>query len=143
MNDNIIIREYIPADYEQVSSLWEITGMGGKARGDDNVTIERCELSGAKLFILEDTSKSLVVGTSWLTNDARRIYLHHFGILPEYQGQGLSQMLLKASFDYAKEMGMQIKLEVHKENEIAVNLYQKSDLSFNEMFITNLFSAMN
>jgi ribosomal protein S18 acetylase RimI-like enzyme len=52
--------------------------------------------------------------------------LHHFGIKKSYQGKGLSNKLLDASLAAAKQMGMQIKLEVHKNNEIAGNLYRKA-----------------
>ena len=129
-NKNYNIRDYISSDYLQVEALWEVTGMGGKARGDDEVIIEKCKNAGAKLIILEDVAKGLVIGTSWLTHDSRRIYLHHFGILPEYQGRGLSHLLLKESLEFAVKEGMQIKLEVHENNEIAINLYKKAGFGY-------------
>ncbi|MDD3860240.1 MAG: N-acetyltransferase, partial [Bacteroidales bacterium] len=66
-----------------------------------------------------------IVGTSWITNDSRRLYLHHFGILPEYQRKGLANILMDESMKYASQLKLQIKLEVHKNNEIARNLYIK------------------
>lgn len=61
-----------------------------------------------------------------MTFDGRRIHLHHFGILPEFQGNGLSKILIKKSFDFVKKKGYQVKLEVHKTNKRAINLYKKS-----------------
>ena len=60
-----------------------------------------------------------------MTCDGRRILLHHFGILPEYQGKGLSEILLKESLEFVKSTGLQVKLEVHSSNIKAVNLYKK------------------
>lgn len=61
-----------------------------------------------------------------MTFDGRRIHLHHFGILPEFQGNRLSKILIKKSFDFVKKKGYQVKLEVHKTNKRAINLYKKS-----------------
>ncbi len=61
---------------------------------------------------LRSKDKGNICGTSWMTNDGRRILLHHFGILPEYQGKGYSKILLKESLRYVKKTGLQVKLEV-------------------------------
>ena len=72
-----------------------------------------------------------VVGSSWMTQDGRRMYLHHFSIDPDYQGQGLSHMLMNTSLSWIREIGLQVKLEVHESNEIARDLYLK--YGFNEL----------
>ncbi len=120
-----IIRDYQDDDYSQVIELWEETDMGGAFRGDDESKIRDTLKVGGKLLVMEAINENIIIGTSWLTNDGRRIYLHHFGIKPEYQGRGLSKPLTKASIDFAKEKGLQIKLEVHRENKTAVDLYKK------------------
>ena len=125
MKQKPIIREYRPQDYAEVERLWEETGMGSSIRRDDKQTIEMTLKMGGKLFILEEPKTKQVIGTSWLTHDSRRIYLHHFGILPSFQGKGLSKYLLKSSMDYARSTGMQIKIEVHQTNTRAIKLYSK------------------
>ena len=123
---NLNIRDYKPEDFEQVDRLWKDTGMGGDERGDDNKIIEQTLKLGGRLIILEDTSSGDIIGTSWLTTDGRRIFLHHFGIRPEHQGKGYSKKLLKESLEFAKSTGKQIKLEVHRtQNLRAINLYRK------------------
>jgi len=97
--------------------------MGGAYRGDDEATIARTLAQGGQFLILEADGQ--VAGTSWLTDDGRRIYLHHFGILPAYQGRGWSHPLLEASLAWVKSKGMQVKLEVHRENHRALRLYRK------------------
>ncbi len=122
---NFIIRDFKKDDYNQVVKLWEETGMGGAFRGDNEILIERTIAIGGKLLVMENSDNGNIIGTSWLTNDGRRIYMHHFGIKPEYQGRGLSDYLAKESMKFAKEKDLQIKLEVHRQNIKALNLYKK------------------
>ena len=124
MHQNTHIRDYEPGDFDEVADIWEATGMGGKFRGDNNSVIQNTIKLGGKLLILELAGTAEIIGTSWLTVDGRRIYLHHFGIKPEYQGLGFSKVLLKESMNYAKSTGLQIKLEVHRSNLKALKLYQ-------------------
>lgn len=66
----------------------------------------------------------LIIGSSWLTGDGRRTYLHHFAIHPDYQGRGLSKSLMDSSMAYCREAGLQVKLEVHADNFKAMGLYK-------------------
>ncbi|MBN3036358.1 MAG: GNAT family N-acetyltransferase [Bacteroidales bacterium] len=121
----MIIRDYRNEDYGQVLALWEATGMGGPERGDDERVIRRTIRAGGKLLIMEDEVTHEVIGTSWLTCNGRRIYLHHFGIRPDRQGMGYSEFLLEGSLRFARRKGMQIKLEVHRTNARAINIYTR------------------
>lgn len=119
------VRSYQPEDYDSVLHIWKKTGMGGAHRGDDRRIIEGSLKNGAFLLVLVEDPTENIIGTSWITNDYRRLYLHHFGILPEYQGQGLSHPLMEKSLEVAKKKKMQIKLEVHKDSAPAIQLYKK------------------
>jgi len=120
----IICREYSPDDFSQIMKLWEELELASPKRGDTQETIEKTLLWGGKFFVLSTENK--IIGTSWITNDSRRLYLHHFGIKKEFQGQKLAWYLIKASLEYSKKLNMQIKLEVHKNNIIATQLYKKA-----------------
>ncbi len=124
-NEEYKIRDYKPEDYTQVASLWVDTDMGNPARGDDSKAIENTLKLGGKLLIMCDIQTAEIIGTSWMSTDGRRVYLHHFGIRPDFQGRGLSKPLLEKSLEFARSTGLQIKLEVHKDNYRAVNLYEK------------------
>lgn len=130
MNLNLSIRDYCHQDYPEVQQLWEKTGMGNAQRADDEKTIDRTLKTGGKLIILENKDISELIGTSWLTCDGRRMYLHHFGIQPEHQGKGYSKLLLDASLEFASSAGMQIKIEVHKTNKKAVDLYLRGGFKY-------------
>jgi [ribosomal protein S18]-alanine N-acetyltransferase len=120
------IRDYWAADYPHVADIWDRTGINTPGRGDSAEVIENTLRRNGRLLVLVDKASNIVVGTSWLTNDGRRLYLHHFAIDPKFQGGGLSKPLLRASLQIAKEMGLQIKLEVHQGNERAIHFYEKA-----------------
>lgn len=122
---NFIIREYAEGDFKQIAYLWQQTDMGNPQRGDDAAMIMNTISMGGCLLILEEKKSGKVCGTSWMTFDGRRIHLHHLGVLPDYQGKGLANLLLEESLKFVKTMGYQVKLEVHKSNIKAMGLYKK------------------
>ncbi len=124
----IQIRDYQSGDFNQIENIWEQTGMGGAARGDNAQTIENSLNHNGRFLVL--TNGNEIIGTSWMTNDSRRIYLHHFGISPNFQGKGYSKILLEASLAHVKQAGLQIKLEVHRDNSKAIALYEKYGFRF-------------
>ncbi|HNT29164.1 MAG TPA: GNAT family N-acetyltransferase [bacterium] len=125
MQEGYLVRDYRSGDWTAVEALWTATGMGGAYRGDTAEVVRRTLDVGARLLVMERRDTGEVVGTAWLTHDTRRSYLHHFGILPAYQGKKLANDLMAATLKAAREMGFQCKLEVHRENVAAVTLYQK------------------
>jgi len=126
MKNNIVLRNFKKEDIKGVYELWKKTGLGNSLRGDTSETIEISLNMGGKLIVMEDVLNSKIVGTSWITFDGRRLHLHHFGIDPDYQGKKLSKPLLRETLLFAKKKGIQIKLEVHKDNFKAIELYTKS-----------------
>ncbi|HNX31248.1 MAG TPA: GNAT family N-acetyltransferase [Holophaga sp.] len=124
MDTGFRIRDYREDDFPEVLRIWSLTGMGGANRGDDAAVVARTLACGGIFLVMEEASGGRLLGTSWITHDGRRQYLHHFGIAPDRQGQGLGHALLRASLDRARQVGMQIKLEVHRENAAALALYK-------------------
>lgn len=117
------IRDFQPEDYNKLITLWQELGLGRPERGDDLEVIRETLRRGGKLLIMEE--KGQLVGTAWITNNGRRLYLHHMGIREELQGKGHGKMLMKPVLDFAREQGMQIKLEVHEQNPAARKLYEE------------------
>jgi|WetSurMetagenome_2_1015567.scaffolds.fasta_scaffold00001_507 [ribosomal protein S18]-alanine N-acetyltransferase len=129
-NDKFTIRNYQSGDYPGIMHLWKLTDLGKPERGDDERTIEGSISLGGCLLVMVENETGLICGTSWMTFDGRRIHLHHFGILPEYQGKSLSRPLLKASLDFVRKKGYQVKLEVHKNNYKAINIYKNAGFKY-------------
>lgn len=127
--ENIVIRDYITEDYPAITDLWLKTGLGGAHRGDNQQIIEKSIKMGGKMLIAEGEDGRLLA-TSWMTFDGRRIHLHHFGVLPAFQGRGIGRKLTMESIKFAKNKGFQIKLEVHKTNTEAIKLYTQLGFSY-------------
>jgi Acetyltransferases len=125
LHNDLIIRDYQEEDYDEIVKFWHLTDMVNPERGDTIDTIKRTLELGGKLLVMESKSARQIYGTSWMTYDGRRIFLHHFGILPECQGKGFSKILLKESLQFVKKIDSQVKLEVHSTNLKAINLYKK------------------
>jgi ribosomal protein S18 acetylase RimI-like enzyme len=125
------IREYHKGDFNAIMNLWMATGLSRPERGDDEATVERSiEMGGRMLVMCTEDPAQKIIGTSWMTFDGRRLHLHHFGIDPAFQGQGLAKGLLRESLRFVKEKGNQVKLEVHRSNNVAVELYRKAGFEF-------------
>ena len=124
------IRDYKATDYNEMVILWEKIGLGAANRGDVPEVIERTLKTGGRLLVMTEPGTGEIIGTSWLTVDGRRTYLHHFGIAGTWQGRGLSKPLLEASLEIAISTGFQVKLEVHSSNVKAINLYKSFGFSY-------------
>ncbi len=122
----IHIREYQASDCDELVDLWQLTGLDYPERGDDRSTIEECNRQGGKLLVMIHEPSNQLIGSSWMTCDGRRIFMHHFGIRPEYQNRGLGKKLLKESMKFIKSKGKQVKLEVHKESQAAKHIYESA-----------------
>jgi len=125
----IEVFDYTPNDYESIMLLWQQTGLGGVQRGDNRQIIENSIAIGGKLLVAK-TDRGELVGTSWMTFDGRRIHLHHFGVKPEFQRQGIGKVLVEKSLLFAKNKRYQIKLEVHQSNKAAIELYKKYGFTY-------------
>lgn len=129
--NQIRLREYVSHDYPAIMGLWELTNLSTPERGDTEITIGKSIKMGGKFWVLEDLSTDEIVGSCWVTNDSRRLYLHHLGIHPRYQQKGYGRMMSEKALKFAKELNMQIKLEVHAGNTNAVKLYK--NLGFDDL----------
>jgi ribosomal protein S18 acetylase RimI-like enzyme len=126
MAEEFFVRDYQHSDFPQVEQIWRETGLASVERGDTIQLVERTLRSGGRMLILAERETGRIVGTSWLTLDGRRVYLHHFGILPSFQKRGLAGLLLGHTLKAVQKIGLQVKLEVHRKNLNAVRLYQRA-----------------
>lgn len=120
----MVLREYRPEDFPQVEKLWKETGVFRPERGDGPETILSCNEQGGKFLILEDETKQRIIGTSWLSWDGRRIHMQYFAVSPSMQGRGYGRRLARASMDFALSKKAPLKLEVHRNNMPAIQLYK-------------------
>jgi ribosomal protein S18 acetylase RimI-like enzyme len=124
--EDIIIRDFRPEDYSRLYLLWQDTGLTYPERGDTLETIQETLQMGGRLLVMADRHTGDIIGSSWMTCDGRRIFVHHFGIRTDCQNQGLGTLLAEECMAYLRTQKKQVKLEVHKDNHVAVRLYKKS-----------------
>jgi len=127
--EEITIRDFTAADYQGLLNVWQLTNLGSAQRADNLEIIEQSINMGGKMLIVE-SSNNEIIGTSWMTFDGRRIHLHHFGIHPNYQRKGIGLKLAKESLKFVKQKGYQVKLEVHKNNIAAIELYKNLGFTY-------------
>ena len=128
--NDFTIRDYRKGDYQGIIDLWIATDLGRPERGDNEKIIEESLRMGGSLQVMVEKASRKIIGTSWMTLDGRRIHLHHFGIAPDYQGKGLAKPLLKESLKFVKKKGYQVKIEVHRDNLKAIDLYKKAGFEY-------------
>lgn len=127
--EEISIRDFEIQDFEGLSQVWSLTNLGNPLRGDNlDIILQSISMGGKMLVAVDDTDS--VIGTSWMTFDGRRIHLHHFGVHPKYQRNGIGKLLVQESLHFVKQKGYQVKLEVHKSNMAAINLYKQFGFTF-------------
>ena len=118
------IRDYQSSDFPRLLSLWKESGISSPHRGDSPESIEQCNALGGKLLVMEDPMDGRIIASSWLTWDGRRIFMHHFTVLPSFQNQGYGRILALESLAFAREKGGPVKLEVKPDNLPAIHLYK-------------------
>lgn len=119
---SIELRDFRESDYGSLARLWEESGVGNPARGDTLDSIRGTLSRGGRLLVL--ASGDRIVGSAWISDDGRRLYLHHMAVLPELQGRGLGRRLMEEAAAVARERRMQMKLEVAESNGRAIALYR-------------------
>jgi ribosomal protein S18 acetylase RimI-like enzyme len=124
--EKFFVRNYRPSDFSQIEQIWRKTGMAAAERGDTRPVVERTLRQGGRMLVVAERETGRIVGASWLTQDGRRLTLHHFGILPSFQRRGLAKLLLAETFKVVQKIGLQVKLEVHRKNVKAIRLYRRA-----------------
>lgn len=67
-----------------------------------------------------------IAGYCFLEHIAGEVIINNIAVSSAYQGKGLANQLMAATFDYAKSInGFQMLLEVRASNVIAISLYNK------------------
>ncbi len=71
-------------------------------------------------------------------------FINHVGVLKEYKGFGISNILLGNSIKYGKDKGFEnLKLEVSVKNNVAKKLYNKHDFKIEKINNNTIQMAKN
>jgi ribosomal protein S18 acetylase RimI-like enzyme len=117
------LKKINPKIYQEISTLWEKTGINKPERQDSFESLQENLQQTGILIIAEENDK--IIGVVWVTNDFRRLYIHHMAVVPNKQNQGIGTKLMEECISLANEYGYQLKLEVNIDNPAAWHLYEK------------------
>jgi len=71
-------------------------------------------------------------------------FINHVGVLKEYRGFGISNILLCNSIKYGQDKGFgNLKLEVSKETNVAINLYKKNGFEIERTYNSTIQMCKN
>lgn len=126
----------VKSDYDAVAELWQSSEDISFSESDDRYHIE-CYLQENPdcSFVACDGNK--IVGTVLAGEDARRGFINHLFVLPEYREQGIATQLLKCAEDALKKCNpTKVYLFVKTSNKDAINFWKKQKYYLCEDFIT-------
>ena len=132
-NDNFIIRDFIPADTDDVVDLWERCGLT-RPWNDPFKDIERkkTDLNGAFWVACEageDVVKRNVaklIGTVMIGYDGHRGIINYLAVSPTHQNKGLGGQIMRAAEAFLIERGCpKVSFCVRRDNHAVLSFYDR------------------
>jgi ribosomal protein S18 acetylase RimI-like enzyme len=120
------IREMTIDDYEEVAALWKATD-GVWFDEDDEVGKLDAYLRRNPGLSFVARCEGRVVATVQCGHDARRGYLHHLAVAPNYRRQGLGAALVERSLARLAELGIpQCNINVLGDNQAGLKFWEST-----------------
>ena len=120
----IAIRSYRGADYEQAIALWEAVGFNVRGRGDSREAI-RYKLAGDRGPFLVAEMSGRVVGTAMASWDGRWAWVYRLAVDSDYRRRGIGRRLMVEVERRLAALGTQrIHLVTGEENGVAKAFYE-------------------
>jgi len=134
--NSIIIRPMVISDYEAVAKLWKDNKEISFSESDEKHLIEKYLLANPNCsFVACEGNK--IVGTILAGEDARRGFLNHLYVLPEYRGRKIASNLLKYAEDALRAFyPTKVYLFVKNTNIKAIEFWKKHNYYMCEDFST-------
>lgn len=120
----MVIREFLPADYDAVLRVWTEAGLTSKA-SDQLPELEKKRERDPDLFLVAEAD-GRVVGAVIGAWDGRRGWIYHLAVLPAYQGQGIGRRLMGEVEQRLKQKGcLKVNLHVERRNAAVAEFYRE------------------
>lgn len=127
-SQDLIIRNYEPADREDVIHIWEACGLI-RSWNKPTLDIQRKIATQRDLFFVGEVS-SKIVATAMFGYDGHRGWLNYFAVLPEFQKNGFGKRMLEFGEQILVEKGCpKLNLQIRSDNEAAIGFYQAAGYS--------------
>ena len=105
---DIRVRAGTTGDVEETLELWRVAGIPWRPKGRDAAEELKRQMktNSVKLFVAEEGGK--MVGSILGSHDERKGWCNHLAVLQEYEGKGVSAMLLERLEQWFVEQGLEI-----------------------------------
>jgi len=133
----MIIRDFTPADYKAVYTLWETTpGVGLRENEDSEAPVLKfLEKNPNTCFIAVEDEK--IIGTILGGNDGKRGYIYHLAVAEKFRRRGIGKALVEKTIEALKNEGINgIKIFVFRDNESGNIFWEKLGFVENDLAVT-------
>jgi len=127
----IRVRDGTLNDVKGTLEFWYLTGIPWKPEGRDagEELTRQLQTSSVKLLLAEDEEG--VVGNVLGSHDERKGWVNHLAVLPEYEGKGVSALLLEHLEKWFVEQGLEIFAAlIDHDNRRSQSFFAKNGYSF-------------
>lgn len=129
--ESITIREAVAADYERILELFNEFSAFENHAGEvtNNVELMKSEADYFNALVAVNNAGIIVGYTIWFysypTWIGKSLYMEDLYVQPEYRGEGLGSMLIKALIKHAKSKGCKkMHWQVSDWNNTAIDFYE-------------------
>ena len=130
--DEMIIRQYSPADREAVINLWKTCNLT-KSWNNPEQDINRKLKDSPELFLV-GTINDINFSSVMAGYDGHRGWIYYLAVVPEYRKQGLGRWIMAAAEEKLLDIGCpKIDLMVRKNNPDVITFYEKIGYGHDEV----------
>jgi ribosomal protein S18 acetylase RimI-like enzyme len=130
--DEMIIRQYSPADREAVINLWKTCNLT-KSWNNPEQDINRKLKDSPELFLV-GTINDIIFSSVMAGYDGHRGWIYYLAVVPEYRKQGLGRRIMAAAEEKLLAIGCpKIDLMVRKNNPDVITFYEKIGYGHDEV----------
>jgi ribosomal protein S18 acetylase RimI-like enzyme len=130
--DEMIIRQYSPADREAVINLWKTCNLT-KSWNNPEQDINRKLKDSPELFLV-GTINDIIFSSVMAGYDGHRGWIYYLAVVPEYRKQGLGRRIMAAAEEKLLDIGCpKIDLMVRKNNPDVITFYEKIGYGHDEV----------
>ena len=130
--DEMIIRQYSPADREAVINLWKTCNLT-KSWNNPEQDINRKLKDSPELFLV-GTINGIIVASVMAGYDGHRGWIYYLAVDPEYRKQGLGRRIMAAAEEKLLAIGCpKIDLMVRRNNPNVITFYEKIGYGHDEV----------
>ncbi len=94
-----MIKELGVEDYPKIKALWKIAGLPSKPEGRDHPDRIKDQFKSKNTFFIGEIENEELIGVVLVTHDTRKGWINRLAVLPQYQGRGIAQQLIKEAED--------------------------------------------